>query len=153
MHHTPASAVLGTRRSGPRFFVPGPWSGEDGPVFRPRWLTALFLLFVLTFCLPCSAGVQHYVDALAGADANDGLAAVFDGTHGPKQTLGAALTAAAPGDTLNVTSGSYTGPFALNGITLTGLTLSGPATFTIQPEQLTGVSGVTPSTILLILFL
>lgn len=50
----------------------------------------------------------RYVDGTSGNDAYDGLAAVYDGVHGPKKTLnGAEDTPVAAGDLVHVRAGVY----------------------------------------------
>lgn len=48
--------------------------------------------------------------AIDGDDAYDGRAEAFDGLHGPKATIQAALDAAFEGDEIEVLDGTYTGP-------------------------------------------
>ena len=50
-----------------------------------------------------------YVDAVSGFDFYDGLAAVWDGVHGPKKSIQAGLSAAGSGDTVTVAQGTYVG--------------------------------------------
>ncbi len=54
----------------------------------------------------------YYVNHLAGSDAYDGLAAVWDGIHGPRASIQAAIDATAPGwgHTVQVADGTYCGP-------------------------------------------
>jgi len=52
-------------------------------------------------------GVILYVD-VSGNDAWDGLAPAWDGAHGPKRTIQAAINAAAGGDEISVAAGTYT---------------------------------------------
>jgi len=54
----------------------------------------------------------YYVDPVAGNDAWDGLAPVWDGTHGPKATVQAAIDVAADreGDKIILAPGRYMGP-------------------------------------------
>ncbi len=54
-------------------------------------------------------GVQYYVDPVAGDDAWDGLSAAWDGSHGPKATIRAAVEAASDGDAVVLAPGLYTG--------------------------------------------
>jgi hypothetical protein len=43
----------------------------------------------------------------SGDDAYDGLASTWDGTHGPKQHIQAAITAASTSDTVIAAQGTY----------------------------------------------
>jgi hypothetical protein len=55
---------------------------------------------------PESRNVVVYADSDAGSDEYDGLAATFEGEHGPKASLGAALAASYSGDTIQMTGGN-----------------------------------------------
>ena len=47
---------------------------------------------------PLVGSAVFYVDPVAGNDAYDGFTQIFDGTHGPKATIQAAIDAASPDD-------------------------------------------------------
>jgi len=64
-------------------------------------------------------GTQRYVGAAGGSDSYDGLAPAWDGTHGPKATIQAAINTAASGDTVTVAQGSYAGQVSFGGRNLT----------------------------------
>lgn len=53
------------------------------------------------------AATEYFVSKDGGSDGYDGLAASWDGTHGPKQTIQAAVDKAAADDTVTVLPGVY----------------------------------------------
>jgi len=61
---------------------------------------------------PLQAPINYYVNPTEGNDAWDGLADVWDGVHGPKATIQAAIDAAAgsESDQIILAPGTYTGP-------------------------------------------
>ena len=61
-----------------------------------------------------------HVNALTGLDAYDGTAETYipSTTTGPRQSITAALTTAAPGDTINVAAGTYGKTVKLNNVRL-----------------------------------
>ena len=63
-------------------------------------------LGVLLFSLP-SFGKMLYVSNTVGNDEYDGLAAAYDGVHGPKFKIQSAIYAAEDGDTVIVAPGTY----------------------------------------------
>jgi hypothetical protein len=62
---------------------------------------------------------DYYVNGAAGNDTRDGLAQTWDGVHGPKATIQAAINAAASGDTVTVAQGTYAGAITFAGRNLT----------------------------------
>ena len=91
-------------------------SGNSTFRILPVFLITSFLLLLLLMELPDGATTQtYYADAVNGNDNYDGLAAVFDGTHGPKQTLQATMTAAVHGSTVIAAPGTYPENIAFTG--------------------------------------
>ena len=60
---------------------------------------------------PLMATPDYYVDPVGGNDAWDGFAQAWNGTHGPKKTIQAAVDAALPleGGRILLAAGTYTG--------------------------------------------
>ncbi|MBR4652330.1 MAG: hypothetical protein IKO72_03135 [Kiritimatiellae bacterium] len=58
-------------------------------------------------CLPHAYAKTNYVNNVTGNDGYDGLAAVYDGVHGPKFKIQSAIDAAVAGDTVMVAPGVY----------------------------------------------
>ena len=58
-------------------------------------------------CLPYAYAKTNYVNNVTGSDDYDGLAAVYDGIHGPKFKIQSAIDAAEAGDTVIVAPGVY----------------------------------------------
>jgi parallel beta-helix repeat protein len=72
--------------------------------------TIISAVSILVFVLVSSAfTTTYYVNGSTGNDAWDGLAAVWDGTHGPKKTIQAGINVSAGTDTVSVADGTYTG--------------------------------------------
>ena len=69
----------------------------------------LATLCVVLFGLAAGAAdsKEYFVRQDGGSDGYDGLAETWDGTHGPKQTIQAAVDKAAAGDTVTVLPGTY----------------------------------------------
>jgi hypothetical protein len=57
---------------------------------------------------PARAATPIYVDAVSGNDDWDGESPVWDGVHGPKQTIEAGISAVDVGGTVQVAAGNYT---------------------------------------------
>lgn len=65
------------------------------------------VLAIFSFTLDSSASI-FYVDALSGADTNNGLYQTYQGGQdGPKQTISNAINDASDGDTIMVAAGTY----------------------------------------------
>ena len=67
------------------------------------------LVAVLAACLSCSllAATTYYADNVNGSESYDGLAAAYDGVHGPKAKIQSAVALCAAGDTVVVAPGTY----------------------------------------------
>jgi hypothetical protein len=116
------------------------WTGDTATVANPAAAqttvtvntgTALLATFILPF-------VTYYVDGTAGNNAHGGFAQAWDGTHGPKQTVQAAIDAAYSdtansGEVVIVLPGTYAEIVTFRGldITLTG----------VDPDDLAVVAG------------
>jgi parallel beta-helix repeat protein len=81
---------------------------EDEEVIMSRSLLCTTALCLLSWA-PIFAGTTYYVNGTIGDDAYDGLAATWDGTHGPKKTIQAGIDAAADTDEVAIAPGTYTG--------------------------------------------
>jgi len=66
-------------------------------------LSLVGLILPLAVCL----GATYYLDAINGDDSYDGLVPVWDGVHGPWQTLAQAQSVVQDGDTVILRSGNY----------------------------------------------
>ena len=64
------------------------------------------LTIAVAICLNLSA-TTYYVDNVNGSEAYDGLAAAYDGAHGPKAKIQSAVALCAAGDTVVVAPGIY----------------------------------------------
>ena len=84
---------------------------SDPPFARPhraQWRIFSCSLIIPLFALALrAAATTYYADAEDGDNAYDGLAAVWDNTHGPKATIQAAINAASSGDTVIAATGTY----------------------------------------------
>ena len=69
----------------------------------------LCLVAVLIAGFSCSllAATTYYADNVNGSEAYDGLAAAYDGAHGPKAKIQSAVALCAAGDTVVVAPGTY----------------------------------------------
>ena len=61
------------------------------------------------FIMSSVYSTTYYVNGTTGNDLWDGLAAVWDGTHGPKKTIQAGINASADNDIVSVSDGTYAG--------------------------------------------
>jgi hypothetical protein len=71
---------------------------------------------------PASAAITLFVRADGGEAAYDGLARAWDGAHGPKPSIHAALAISFSGDTVHVLPGTYLEDVDIRGmaVTITG---------------------------------
>ena len=74
-----------------------------------RKMILTIVVTVLVLMSGSAWGTDYYVDGTNGSDAYDGLAAVWNGTNGPKATIGGAINASSNGDTIIVAEGTYFG--------------------------------------------
>ncbi len=65
------------------------------------------------------AAATLFVSSSAGELSYDGLARAWDGSHGPKPTINAALAVSRPGDSVHVLPGTYLEDVNISGIDLT----------------------------------
>lgn len=75
-------------------------------------MKALFVVFLIIVACCFSSAVSattYYVNGTTGDDLYDGLAAAWDGVHGPKKTIQAGIDASTDTDTVQVADGTYTG--------------------------------------------
>ena len=75
-------------------------------------MKALFVVFLIMLACCFSSAVvatTYYVNGTNGLNGFDGLAPVWDGTHGPKRTIQAGINAATHGDTVELADGTYKG--------------------------------------------
>ncbi len=72
---------------------------------------------------------ESYVNGVSGNDAYDGQSPVFDGVHGPRRTIQAAIDAALDNHTIEVAPGAYVGGINFNDkdIKLTSIDPGDPA--------------------------
>ncbi len=66
-----------------------------------------------------SATVTLFVSSSAGELSYDGLARVWDGTHGPKPSISVALAVSFPGDTVHALPGTYPEDVTISGVNVT----------------------------------
>jgi len=82
-------------------------------------------LFVVISTGSVSAATPIYVDAATGNDAWDGQAPVWDGVHGPKQTIAAGISVVDASGTVQIAAGTYNEAVTVNkSLTMQG---AGPA--------------------------
>ena len=74
------------------------------------------LLFALS---GIAMATDYYVNGTAGNNAYDGLTQTWDGVHGPKQTIQAAINTASSGDTITVAQGTYAAAITFGGRNIT----------------------------------
>ena len=72
-----------------------------------QWMIFLFMVMAGVLPFAVQGATPIYVDATNGSNAYDGQAAVWDGTHGPKQTIQAGIGVVDLGGTVIVAAGSY----------------------------------------------
>jgi hypothetical protein len=113
---------------------------------RTRWLPA-FALAGFTLALPCAAQSTLYVDASCGSDQWSGASATCSAPNGPKATIGAALTAASPGDLVIVSPGRYVENLRFNGknVRLHALNASAGLADPLDPSVASIIDGSQPT--------
>lgn len=81
----------------------------------PPIKTFLAILSMTLAAVPFAvATTTFYVNGGSGNDSWDGLGPDWDGTHGPKKTIQAAINTTVQGDTITIASGPYSGPGNIN---------------------------------------
>ena len=86
---------------------------------RSRTRPLRYLIFIAFLAVGASAQTTYYADATNGNDMYDGLAPVFDGTHGPKATIQAGIGVAVSGDTVQAAQSTYYETINFNGKDIT----------------------------------
>ena len=99
-----------------------------------RKLTGLLALLLMTSLVSAQ---NHYYVAINGNNANDGLS-----LGSAKATINAALTAAAAGDVIHVTPGTYTEKVNINKQGIRLISTEGAAVTFINPSTVAGVGTV-----------
>lgn len=72
-----------------------------------KWMMLLVIVLAGAWPLVVQGASPIYVNALSGSDGYDGEAAVWDGTHGPKQTIQAGINVVDADGIVNVATGMY----------------------------------------------
>ena len=70
-------------------------------------LFVVFLIILVCFVSSSVAGTTYYINVTTGDDWYDGLAAEWDGVHGPFKTIYKGIITSADGDTIMVADGTY----------------------------------------------
>lgn len=100
-------------------------------IFSILFAVVLVLSLSLVMAVPVGAATPIYVNDSTGDDTWDGQAAVWDGTHGPKKTIGAGIGVVDVGGTVIVAAGTYDEQVVIT----QSLTLQGAGdTTVIQPS-------------------